>query len=247
LFNGASQKKKAKTVAKENPPKLANNRYFSGQTQEQALVEELESEDENETKETTKKTSKSVNEETAVLYIGHIPHGFFEKEMRGFFSQFGKILGLILKRSYKTGGSKGYGFLKFESVAIAKVVRETMNKYYLAHKFLDVKSVPSDRVNAIQWEQFNTELEAKSRAMETRNKRSLQGKTKEEISKMQEGLLRNDDLRRKKLKSLGVNYEFPGYGKGKPESQDDTIEKPVEEEKKTSKKRKVSEEKQSKK
>ena len=36
-----------------------------------------------------------------VIYVGHIPHGFFEKEMRAFFSQFGTVTRLRLARSRK--------------------------------------------------------------------------------------------------------------------------------------------------
>jgi len=46
--------------------------------------------------------------------VGHIPHGFYEAAMGGFFGQFGKILNLRLSRSKKTGRSKGYGFIEFE-------------------------------------------------------------------------------------------------------------------------------------
>lgn len=42
-----------------------------------------------------------------VIYLGHIPFGFFEEEMKGFFSQFGAVTRLRLARSKKTGRSKG--------------------------------------------------------------------------------------------------------------------------------------------
>lgn len=38
-----------------------------------------------------------------VIYLGHIPHGFYEKQMQGFFSQFGEVSRLRLSRSKKTG------------------------------------------------------------------------------------------------------------------------------------------------
>lgn len=38
-----------------------------------------------------------------VIYLGHIPHGFYEKQMQGFFSQFGDVTRLRLCRSKKTG------------------------------------------------------------------------------------------------------------------------------------------------
>ena len=38
---------------------------------------------------------------TGVVYIKHIPHGFYEDEMKGFFSQFGKVLQVCVARSPK--------------------------------------------------------------------------------------------------------------------------------------------------
>ena len=34
-----------------------------------------------------------------MVYVGHIPHGFYEKEMKDFFSQFGTVKRLRLSRS----------------------------------------------------------------------------------------------------------------------------------------------------
>ena len=41
--------------------------------------------------------------EACVMYIGHIPHGFYEDQLHSFFSQFGNIRRLRLSRSKKTG------------------------------------------------------------------------------------------------------------------------------------------------
>jgi hypothetical protein len=43
----------------------------------------------------------------AVVYLGHIPYGFFEEQMRGFFSQFGTVGRLRLSRSPKTANPRG--------------------------------------------------------------------------------------------------------------------------------------------
>ena len=39
--------------------------------------------------------------ERGVVYLGRIPYGFFEKELRGYFSQFGKVTRLRLSRNKK--------------------------------------------------------------------------------------------------------------------------------------------------
>ena len=40
-------------------------------------------------------------EPPGVVYVGHIPHGFFEEQMREYFSQFGTVTRLKLSRSKK--------------------------------------------------------------------------------------------------------------------------------------------------
>ena len=42
--------------------------------------------------------------ESAVVYLGHIPHGFYEEEMNKYFSQFGTVTRLKLARSKKVCG-----------------------------------------------------------------------------------------------------------------------------------------------
>ena len=44
---------------------------------------------------------KPTPEDAGVIYLGHIPHGFYEDQMRGFFSQFGGVSRLRLARNTK--------------------------------------------------------------------------------------------------------------------------------------------------
>ena len=88
-----------------------------------------------------KKTSKK----SAVVYLGHIPNDFQEVQMREFFQQFGTIKHLRLSRSKKTGGSKHYGFIEFETPEVAEIVADTMNNYYLfGQKLVCEVMKPSD-------------------------------------------------------------------------------------------------------
>ena len=49
----------------------------------------------------------------AIVYLSHLPHGFYEKELRDFLGQFGAVTNLKLGRSRRTGGSKGFAFVEF--------------------------------------------------------------------------------------------------------------------------------------
>jgi len=80
-----------------------------------------------------------------VVYLGHIPHGFFEKQMREFFSQFGTVTNLRLGRSRKTGGSRGFAFIEFKFLEVAKIVAETMNNYLMFNKLMKASLMPQEK------------------------------------------------------------------------------------------------------
>lgn len=61
-----------------------------------------------------------------MVFIRHLPHGFFEEQLKNYFAQFGKVTRLRLARSKTTGGSKGYAFVEFEYPEVAQVAAETM-------------------------------------------------------------------------------------------------------------------------
>lgn len=43
---------------------------------------------------------------SGVVYIGHIPHGFYEEAMNGFFKQFGDVVRVRISRSKRSGRCK---------------------------------------------------------------------------------------------------------------------------------------------
>ncbi|KAE8706472.1 putative lysyl-tRNA synthetase [Hibiscus syriacus] len=68
--------------------------------------------------------TKPQQNKATVLYIGRIPHGFYEKEMEAYFKQFGAIKRLRIARNKKTGKSKHFGFIEFENPQVAEVVAD---------------------------------------------------------------------------------------------------------------------------
>ncbi|KAM3564040.1 hypothetical protein MY1884_000938 [Beauveria asiatica] len=95
----------------------------------------------------SKAASKAPSGETGVIYIGRIPHGFYEHEMRQYFSQFGPITRLRLSRNKKTGASKHFAFVEFEEQSTAEVVAKTMDNYLLFGHILKCQVVPKARVH----------------------------------------------------------------------------------------------------
>ena len=92
----------------------------------------------------SKKTEQDGNEST-VIYLGHIPHGFYERQMYTFFGQFGKVSKVKLFRNPKTKKSRGYAYLKFELPEVASEVSAAMNGYFLQDRKLKCEIVPLDR------------------------------------------------------------------------------------------------------
>merc|ERR1711963_867357 len=89
-----------------------------------------------------------------VVYVGHVPHGFYEDELRQYFSQFGRVLNVKLSRSKKTGNSKGYAFIKFQYAAVAKTVAETCHNYLFFNKLLKCEYKPASEVHEDTFFQF---------------------------------------------------------------------------------------------
>ena len=84
-----------------------------------------------------------------------IPHGFYEHEMRAYFTQFGPISRLRLSRNKTTGRSKHYAFIEFASTSVANIVAETMNNYLLFGHILKCKVVPQEQVHEDLWKGAN--------------------------------------------------------------------------------------------
>ncbi|XP_026281373.1 MKI67 FHA domain-interacting nucleolar phosphoprotein-like [Frankliniella occidentalis] len=93
------------------------------------------------------KRNVRVSVDRGVVYLAHIPHGFYENEMKAFFSQFGHVTRLRLVRSNKTGNSRGYAFVEFRFTEVAQVVAETMNNYLMRNRLLKATYIPPEKQN----------------------------------------------------------------------------------------------------
>lgn len=100
------------------------------------------------------------DEGPGVVYVGRIPHGFYEHEMRAYFSQFGDIRRLRLSRSWKNGASRHYAFLEFTSAGVAKIVADTMDNYLMFGHILRCKVVAKEQVHESLWKGANKRFKA---------------------------------------------------------------------------------------
>ncbi|KAJ4413882.1 nucleolar protein [Neurospora sp. IMI 360204] len=82
-----------------------------------------------------------------VMYLGRIPHGFYEHEIRAYFGQFGEITRLRVVRNKKTGASRHRAFVEFADAEVADIAARTMDKYLLFGHILTAKVVPQAQVH----------------------------------------------------------------------------------------------------
>ncbi|KAM0330471.1 hypothetical protein ACHAQA_003415 [Verticillium albo-atrum] len=160
----------------------------------------------------SKNTSKT---EPGVIYVGRLPHGFYEHELRSYFSQFGPVTKLRLSRNKHTGKSKHYAFIEFKSESDADIAARTMNSYLLFGHILRVKLVPRDQLHADIWKGANRRFKKTPWGKIIGNKlaRPLsESAWVEKISKEEARRLE----RAEKLKELGYEFEVPQLKQAPP-------------------------------
>ncbi|KAH9255722.1 hypothetical protein BASA81_006116 [Batrachochytrium salamandrivorans] len=154
-----------------------------------------------------------------VLYLGHIPEGFYENEMKKFLNQFGKLANVRVSRSTRTGKSRGYGFLQFFSPEVTAIVQKTLHGYILMGRSLVCQPVLEEHVYDKMFAgglsaytkhpHINTKVGARKRNIEAQIARV---ETPESIAKRVKRLQDVDAARQAKLLAKGIKYEYvAGY------------------------------------
>jgi nucleolar protein 15 len=192
----------------------------------QAIVKELDSGDEDitegdasfqpgqdvgkipEVSKDVQKATKGYKPEPGVIYIGRIPHGFYEHEMRQYFEQFGPILALRLSRNKQTGASKHYAFVKFADAATAEIVSKTMDNYLLFGHILKCRVIPKEQVHEDMFKDANRRFKkvpwnkmAGSKLNKPLTESAWANKVSKENSKRSK--------KAAKLKEIGYEFEAP--------------------------------------
>lgn len=137
-----------------------------------------------------------------------IPHGFYEHQMRAYFSQFGEITRLRLSRNRITGRSKHYAFVEFSSTSVAKIVAATMDNYLMYGHILKCKYVPSEQLHPEIWRGANRRFK-KTPWNRIERKRLEKGKTREQWAERIQKEQQKRQAKAKKLKALGYDMELP--------------------------------------
>uniref|UniRef100_A0A8C3DRM0 Nucleolar protein interacting with the FHA domain of MKI67 n=1 Tax=Corvus moneduloides TaxID=1196302 RepID=A0A8C3DRM0_CORMO len=156
------------------------------------------------------RTKRATKEELTpgVVFVGHLPRGLCEPQLREYFGQFGTVTRLRLSRSKKTGASKGYAFMEFESDDVAKIVADTMNNYLFSERLLKCQFIPPEKVHENLFKDCDKIFRKPSHPAVRRYNRI---RSLVEKARMTKRLLRKERLLRKKLAEKGLEYDFPGF------------------------------------
>jgi nucleolar protein 15 len=126
--------------------------------------------------------------------------------MKQYFSQFGKVNRLRLSRNKKTGASKHFAFVEFQSEEVADIVARTMNNYLLFGHILKVHLIPKEQVHADLFKGANERFK-----VDPRNKKAgLEMERGVERSQWEKRVENENKRRTSKAKQLkeAFDYEF---------------------------------------
>ncbi|XP_003478796.1 MKI67 FHA domain-interacting nucleolar phosphoprotein [Cavia porcellus] len=141
-----------------------------------------------------------------VIFVGHLPPVLFESQIKAYFSQFGRITRFRLSRSKRTGNSRGYAFVEFQSEDVAKIVAETMNNYLFGERLLVCRFMPPEKVHKDLFKGWQVPFH---HPVYPAVKRYNQNRTLLQKLRMEERFKRKEKLLRKKLIAKGIDYNFP--------------------------------------
>ncbi|KAJ6169595.1 hypothetical protein N7497_002438 [Penicillium chrysogenum] len=136
------------------------------------------------------------------------PHGFYEHQMKAYFSQFGEITKLRLSRNRLTGRSKHYAFIEFSSTTVAKIVADTMDNYLMYGHIVKCKFVPKEQLHPEIWKGANRRFKV-TPWNRIEKKRLAKGKTREQWSKNIESEQKKREAKVNKMKALGYELDLP--------------------------------------
>ena len=195
-------------MSKKKQNKLENKEELEIESskEEESIKEEEKNIKKNKKREIQNEEGISSNPSTGVIYVGHLPWGFLDDNLKKYFSQFGNITRIISPKSSKTGRSVGYAFIEFEDEETARIAAKTMNNYILFEKILKCSFVEDKKKYDRIFLKWKKKFEFKERYKIQCEK--MKKKNKEEIKTMIQGLLDREEQRREKMKELGIKYEY---------------------------------------
>lgn len=175
------------------------------------------------------------DEASRVIYIGQLPHGFFEEQLKGecfwlfghpcysprdsqvmldangifagFFDQFGLVTRLRVSRNKKTGKAKHYAFVEFQSAEVATIAAEAMDNYMMFKQKLRVNVVKTADVHPLLFKGANKKFHAIPRQKLSREQHNRERTAEEDVLRVKKAIAK-DKKRQQRIKAAGIDYEY---------------------------------------
>ncbi|KAM0727754.1 MKI67 FHA domain-interacting nucleolar phosphoprotein-like [Formica fusca] len=145
-----------------------------------------------------------------IVYVGHIPHGFYEEQMKDYFKQFGNVTRVRVARSKKTGKSRGYGYVEFLHSEVAQIAAESMNNYLMCGRLLKATYIPPEKQHfgffmGVNWtEDEYPKLRSRSKTILRKNR----VQSAEAYKKYIKNSLNKLSMLEDKLQDKGISIKF---------------------------------------
>lgn len=139
-------------------------------------------------------------ENKTVIKLNNIPHGFYEEQMKKYFSQFGGVKNVLLIRSERTHKSRGFGFVEFYLPQVARAASEAMHNYLLFNNVLKCRQM--DR-NDLPQKFFKKNYKGLNSVLQTKKDHNV---TQRDASKMYEHYKKIVKTQ-KALKEMGITLK----------------------------------------
>jgi len=146
-----------------------------------------------------------------VVYVGHVPHGFYEFQMRRYFEQYGDVTRVRLSRDRKAGASKGYAFVQFRDQEVAVAVAEEVNSTLIGGRVVQCQALAPESVHPKIWRGLGVHLKRVDE--DRRISGTVLGTTplpKTDLFTQLQKAVKVEKKHNKHLKSAGIDYEFNG-------------------------------------
>ena len=210
------QKNKEDTVRKASRPKAGGNLQRAVKNVQHILKKKK-----TEAKAAKKKKTQLIKRKSkqfkvqkprrkGIVYVGHIPHGFYEEQMKQYFKQFGNVTRVRVARSKRTGKSRGYGYIEFLHPQVAQIAAESMNNYLMCGRLLKATYIPPEKQHigffaGVNWSE-NKYPKLKNRRKTMLCKNRVQNA--EDYEKYVKKSLNNLSMLESKLQDKGISIKF---------------------------------------
>ncbi|KAL3153357.1 hypothetical protein ABBQ38_011698 [Trebouxia sp. C0009 RCD-2024] len=151
--------------------------------------------------------SSGRDEASRVIYIGQLPHGFYEEQLKGFFDQFGLVTRLRVSRNKKTGKAKHYAFVEFQSPEVATIAADAMDNYMMFKQKLRVNVVKSADIHPLLFKGANKKFHAIPRQKLSREQHNRERTAEEDMLRVKKAIAK-DKKRQHRIKAAGIDYEY---------------------------------------